>query len=217
MGREMEPFVFKSEYRLVELTGQTAENLNQLLHFLRAVNGSSIFYHTHQFFFEHHFAEEGFNNDFARWVTQALHEYELGERLNYIDITSFVSVAGLREALCHVVESHLDKGAPLQTARGDELFCFCLSRSFVLTMGTVAKDLTELIKAIKVITTDSLFYHFIESRLRIYKQSFDNDFSFWLANQLKLTDLAAAITEIDPYFKSLEAVRREMIEKLEGF
>lgn len=49
------PFFFYTERRLVQLTGQSARNLPELLSALRLVPGSCVFYHTHHLFLSHHF------------------------------------------------------------------------------------------------------------------------------------------------------------------
>ena len=215
MAKLIQPFVFYSEYRIVELTGLTAINLAEFLSHIRSIHRASIFYHTHQFYFEHHFAEDGFNNDFAKWTHRALHEYELAEKLNYIDITAFKSVKGLRKAIIEIIERHLRKERILRQAHEDEVFHFCKSKSFVIPSGPNARSLVELIEALHVIPNASLFFHLIESKLRIHEQTYDNDFSVWIEQQLGMDDLAAAVASIDPYFGSLERVREELLETLE--
>ena len=215
MNRNVQPFVFYSEYRLVELTGLTAVNLAEFLSHIRSIHRSSIFYHTHQFYFEHHFAEDGFNNDFARWANRALHEYELAEQLNYLDITSYKSVKELRRAIIEIIEKHLRKEQVLRQAHDDEAFHFCKSKSFVIPSGPNATNLKELIEALVVIPNASLFFHLIESRLRILEDAYDNDFSLWLSQQLGMKELADDIAAVDPYFRSFDKVRQELIETLE--
>ena len=215
MPERVQPFVFYSEYFLVELTGLTASNLAELLAYVRSIHRASIFYHTHRYYLEHHFAEDGFNNDFAKWAHHALHEYELAERLNYIDITAYKSVEGLRKTILEILEDHLRRERILRQALEDEAFHFCKGKSFVIPSGPHAYDIHELIEGIRVIPNASLFFHLIESKLRIYKESYDNDFSVWIEQQLGLTDVADAVASFDPYFMSLDRVREELIVTIE--
>lgn len=214
--REKNPFVFHTEIRLVELTGLKAGNLMELLQNLKAISGSSVFYHTHQYFLEHHFVESGFYNDFAKWVYEELREFRLGEKLNYIDFAAFKSVRQIRNELIRRIENHIAAQEFLRQAPSEVQFHFCTSKSFVLPTGKQASNPKELIGGIKSASTDSIFYHFVESRLRIYTTSYANDFSNWLVNEYGMGDLAAAIEKIDPYFISLEALREHILGALEG-
>jgi hypothetical protein len=214
MNQRVQPFVFCSEYRLVELTGLIAVNLAEFLGHIRSIHRSSIFYHTHQFFFEHHFAEDGFNNDFARWTHHALHEYELAEQLNYLDITSYKSVKELRRSIIEIIEKDLRKEQVLRQAVEEEAFHFCKSKSFVIPSGPSANNLKEFIEALYVIPNASLFFHLIESRLRVQEDCYDNDFSIWLSQQLGKKEMADAVAAIDPYFRNFDKLRHELIETL---
>ena len=107
-----EPFVFSTEWRLVALTGRKARNLDELLKHLREVTGSSIFYHTHQEYLAHHFERPTFHNDFAIWVSHALLEERLAEKLTSIDLLAFPSIRQLREAIIQMIEefTHESRG-----------------------------------------------------------------------------------------------------------
>lgn len=213
-SESVQPFVFYTETRLVELTGLTAGNLREFLHLMKTVSGSSIFYHTHQFFLERHFVESGFFNDFASWVYNELREFELGERLNYIDFAALKSVRETRNTMTDLIETHIAEKEFLRQAATEKHFHFCMSKSFAFPTGHVASSLSEFIQGIQRGSADSIFYHFIESRLRVYTESFGNDFSIWLANQYGLDDLADELQNIDPYFQSLETVRERILELL---
>ena len=65
-------FEFHTGRRLIELTGRKARNLPELLAHLKEVEGSSIFYHTHERYMTHHFSRPDFYNDFAEWTLRAL-------------------------------------------------------------------------------------------------------------------------------------------------
>src|SRR5437762_3266317 len=103
---EIEPFVFRTEHRLVALTGRRARNLPELLDHLRIVSGSSIFHHTHGPYLNEHLVKPRFYNEFALWVFQALQEQRLAERIGAIDLPGLTSIRQLREAIIAQIERH---------------------------------------------------------------------------------------------------------------
>jgi len=205
-----EPFNFYTERRLVALTGLKATNLEQLLHMLREVPGSSIFYHTHHTYLSHHFETPMFTNDFAMWVSEALQEERLGEKLAAIDLLAFISIRQLREAIVSTIEADLE-GHPRPTREcppGDE-FHFCRSKSFIMPTGLAATDPPEFFAVLPRVTNVSLFFHFFEARLRLERPT--NDFSQWLAWRGE-NQLAAAIDKLDPYTITLDELRDRIVD-----
>ena len=204
-----EPFHFYTERRLVALTGLRAHNLGQLLGHLREVPGSSIFYHTHHMYLAHHFETPVFSNDFALWVSEALQEAALGEKLAAIDLLSFTSVRGLREAIIETIERHIAENGSLmrECPPGDELH-FCRSKSFIVPTGLIAHDPAEFFRVLPKVSNTSLFFHFFESRLRLGRET--NDFSQWLLGRGE-DNLAKLIDAMDPYNATLDEFRERMI------
>lgn len=207
---ECDAFRFCTERHLVELTGLKARNLPQLLAMLREVPGSSVFYHTHQRFLSHHFEKPVVYNDFAVWVGEALREDALSEKLAAIDMAAFTSVRQLREAILKVIEISLRAagGRARECPPGDE-FHFCKSKSFIMPLGTSASSVAEFFSLLPTLSNNSLYFHFLEARLRLEHAT--NDFSHWLA-ACGQAELAAAINALDPYTRSLDELKREIIE-----
>lgn len=205
-----EPFRFCTERHLVELTGLNARNLHQLLSALREVPGSSIFYHTHQRFLSHHFEKPVVYNDFAVWVGEALREDALSEKLAAIDMAAFTSVRQLREAIVLAIEIDLRTatGRARECPPGDE-FHFCKSKSFIMPLGTAANSIDEFFAILPTLSNNALYFHFLESRLRLEQAA--NDFSHWLAGRGQ-AGLAAEIEALDPYTRSLDELKSEIIE-----
>jgi len=203
------PFVFSTEQRLVRLTGRTARNLEQLLHHLRKVSGASIFYHTHHLYLAHHFEKPLFYNDFAIWVSEALLDQILAERLAAIDLLEFATLRDLRERLIETIESHLasSDGRVREAPPGDE-FYFNESQSFIMPTGLVAHDVPEFFATLPEVTNVSLFFHFFEARLRLERLT--NDFSAWLGDCGE-TRLAEKINALNPYVMTLEQLKRKII------
>ena len=206
-----EPFHFYTEQRLVQLTGRKAKTVRQLLVHLHRVSGSSIFYHTHQRFLEHHFEKPVVYNDFALWVTEALQDDALGEKLGFIDLRDFTAVRQIREAIIAMIEEHVEQLGSRHSRRcppGEE-FHFQRSKSFVMPSGLVAHTIDEFFELMTSISNTSLYFHFLESRLRLGRQT--NDFSYWLSGRGE-PELAEAVDRLNPYTRTLDELKNDIIE-----
>jgi len=203
-------FEFYTERRLIQLTGISARNLSELLAGLERVGGSSIFYHTHHQYLAHHFEKPLFYNDFALWISEALQLDVLAEQLAAIDLLSFSSIRALREEIIAKIRGYLaenpDNG---RTAPPGDEFYFSRSKSFVLPTGNIAQDPADFFRRLPQVTNESLFYHFFEARLRLERNT--NDFSRWLADRGE-TELAREIDSLDPYLRSLDELKADIIE-----
>jgi len=206
----VEPFRFYTERHLVELTGLRARTLSQLFALLHEVPGSSVFYHTHQQFLSHHFQTPVVYNDFAVWVGEALREEALSEKLAAVDMLAFTSVRQLRELFLMMIRDYLTAmgGGTRECMPGKE-FHFCKSKSFVMPLGAVASDVADFFSKLPAITNSSLYFHFLEARLRLEHPT--NDFSKWLA-ACGAADLARAIDALDPYTRSLDELKSDIVE-----
>jgi hypothetical protein len=204
-----EPFAFYTERRLVALTGRKAKNLSELLDHLRKVSGSSIFYHTHYLYLTHHFERPRFYNEFANWVSQALQEERLAERMAAIDLLAITSIRELREALIAVIEKYIqdNTNAERECPPGDE-FHFCEAKSFIMPTGMVAHDVPEFFEQVARVTNACLHFHFFEARLRLSRPT--NDFSQWLKDAGK-PRLARAIDRLNPYVMTLDELKEEIV------
>ncbi len=203
------PFVFYTERRLVVLTGRKARNLEELLSHLHQVSGSSIFYHTHYLYLSHHFEKPRFYNEFANWVSHALQEEQLAERLAAIDLLAVTSIRELRDALISAVQKHVEGAAPAgrECPAGDE-FHFCEAKSFILPTAVVARTVPEFFQELARVSNSCLHFHFFEARLRLGRPT--NDFSQWL-NDLGETRLARAIDQLNPYVMTLDELKAKII------
>jgi hypothetical protein len=208
-GKQVEPFVFHTENQLVVLTGRKARNAAEMLSQLTEVSGSSIFYHTHYLYLSHHFEKPPFYNDFAKWVSEALQEERLAERLAAIDMLAIPSIRQLREEIVAVFRRHLDDGGESREApRGDE-FHFCESKSFIMPTGLVAQDLPEFFSQIAEVSTSCIHFHFFEARLRLERPT--NDFSQWL-NDRGEERLARRIDRLNAYAMTLDELKAEIVK-----
>src|SRR5262245_8984645 len=203
-----QPFEFYTQQQLILLTGRRARNLLELVEHVRSVPGASIFYHTHYLYLTQHFVKPKFYNEFAGWVSQALQERRLGERLGAIDVLSMSSLRELRERIAHEIERYLEEtpGILRDCPPGDE-FHFCEAKSFVFHTGLVAHDVSEFFSLIQSISEACLHYHVFEARLRLEKPT--NDFTIWL-NDIGEARLARSIDRLNPYAVSLDELKSQI-------
>ena len=203
-------FIFDTELHLVVLTGVSVTTLVGLRAELHNVPTSSIFLHTHREYLAHDFQRSNHANDFARWVSTALHEEALAEKLAAIDLLAFTTMESLREALINTVDEHLSAlDRPSPECRAEEAFHFCQSHNFVLPTGLVAKSVNDFFEKMKKLSSASLYFHFFEARLRLGHRT--NDFSRWLADQGR-RDLADAIDGLNPYTRTLDELREDIVQ-----
>jgi hypothetical protein len=203
------PFSFYTERRLVALTGRRASNLEELYANLSQVSGSCVFYHTHYLYLSHHFEQPRFYNEFANWVSHALQEEQLAERLTAIDLLAITSIRELREAIASTIQRHLDGSAVRRNCPAGDEFHFCEAKSFIMPTGIVAHSVPNFFEQLARVTNSCLHFHFFEARLRLQRPT--NDFSQWLSD-LGETRLARAIDKLNPYVMTLDELKEEIIK-----
>ena len=216
MREAQKSFQFYQLCRLTELTGERAMTLHELRDGIARCSAACIFYHTHHAFLRAHRVGQDFTNDFARWVGETLREFHLGERLGGIDVLDYPDLEDLRRVFLQLIDGFLEaEGARVRAAPPEEPFHFMRARTILYPLEMQARTLEELATAITAIPLDSIFFHFIEARVRLGRET--NDFSGWLSNQLGEPELARAVDAIDPYVLSLEELRARLLEVLSHF
>jgi Family of unknown function (DUF5752) len=208
------PFYFNSASHLMRMGGKKASNLQELLDAIRTCSDASIFQHTFQTLEEHHFILAGFSNDFSHWAFAACNEVELAERLAAIDIREFVSISALRERLSHVIESYLQKNPRAGTRIAMEPLYLMAADLVVVPTPFVARNLEEFADCLRKVSVHSIYYHFIDARLRLKLNT--NDFSVWLERELGLQAAARRINQIDIYTSTLEDVRQSILTTIDS-
>jgi maltose alpha-D-glucosyltransferase/alpha-amylase len=204
------PFTFVACHELLEFAGVRAENERQLADLIEEVSPDSIYYHTHAFFLRHKFVAGAYPNDFATWAAIQVRDRVLGERLAMVDPGEFASLQALREELVSVIDDHLRS---LQLVPGvifGEPFDFIQSRIIEIPTGTEVRTLQEFRDALLEVDASAIYFHLVESRLRLGRGQ--NDFAAWLDRGLDLPELAAKVRAVDPYAGSLERTRARLIQ-----
>jgi hypothetical protein len=213
LPRATEPFYFNARLPQKELTGLKAANVKELVECLKHVPDSVVFYHTHQFLEEHHFLSPQPPSDFARWVSDALGNEPLAERLAYIDPCDFTNIGSLRGEIIKAIEEYLEANPDLHKAPEGEEFHLVKSISYILPTGYVAYDLGEFVAILRKVSINSLYFHMFEARLRLGMGL--NDFSLWLRDCLGEVELASEIERLDTYYYTLEGLRSTIIKLIE--
>jgi hypothetical protein len=210
---EGNPFYFYSSSNLVELTGEKANTLEELVVLLKRCSGSAIFYHVFQSYRDRHFVIEKYHSDFAQWISTSLDEEPLAERLGVLDIRDFTSIRSLRELTIKIIEEYVHKYPQSKGQQGKTPFFFCQSVSVMMPTKYIAWGLEDFYQIIGKIGIRSIHYHLIEARLRLGIHT--NDFSYWFRDSLKKEKLAQRIEGIDIYLHTLEEIRKKILHHIE--
>ena len=89
--------------------------------------------------------------------------------------------------------------------QGQEPFC----GGRLCGVGIVARDLPDFLNRLPSVSNTSLYFHFLEARLRLERTT--NDFSFWLSG-MGQEALAEEIDSLNPYAMTLDRLRQRIIE-----
>jgi hypothetical protein len=213
--RASNPFTFFTRLHLRELTGIRARTLGELLGHIREVPGSCIYHHTHHFLQRHQYLSPEPPNDFAYWISEALGEDRIAERLAAIDTLRFGTIRALREKIVETLEAaqRSSPGSFEKTAPEDAAFDFIKSVSVVFETHYRVATLAEFAEALSKVTVFSIYYHVFEARLRLEKPT--NDFSLWLEESCGEKQLASQIAKLDPYTHTMEGLRTKIIRLIE--
>jgi len=119
-----QPFRFSARLHLKELTGLKATNIYELVDILKKIDDAVIYYHTHNFIEEFQYLTPQPANDFALWVSDALGDEVLGEKLSNIDTFEFSTIGALRERIIDVIQEEIAKRKDINNAPSGREFHF---------------------------------------------------------------------------------------------
>ncbi|MFQ5787036.1 MAG: DUF5752 family protein [Thermodesulfobacteriota bacterium] len=207
--KRIKPFAIKDCDLIAIATGKRAQNLKEMREQLLTIHQGCIYYHFWGGLLRPKFVDPEYNNDFAAWVSHALHDLKLAERLGVIDPTDFTDIEGLRQELVEVIEQRLDENEFITRARSDQQFHFVRSQIVVFDTHHEIKKPEELVNIIPHLSVGSVFYHFIDARRRTLNGI--DDFRAWLsAIGKKYAKLCDRLAELDPYFVTLTELRHQL-------
>lgn len=203
----MEPFSIMDCSMLSIATGISAQNLRELRDRLVEVSENSIYYHFWGMRLRPRFEDPVYNNDFAHWAQEGLHDRRLAERLGVIDPPSFGTIDELRAELIDVIEERLEESEYVPWAKPEDGFRFIRSILVVFDTGMRVERPEDLTDILPTLSRSSLYYHFVDARRR--RPEGVDDVRAWLAGfGDTYNELQMEIASIDPYFTSLTDLSR---------
>lgn len=204
------PFWFRECFLMTMPLGMKAANLRELVHILREVDESVVYYHLLQSRLAVTQPVVEYPNEFALWAATALQDSKLAEKLSSFDPFDYNDMEQVREAMLEILDEYLWDLPSVPWARPGFEFHFCEASMVVIQDETPANTLRDFCQTLAKVGLDSVYYHFFEARRRLGMQHID-DFSYWMEYNFGLPDLVAAIRAIDVYFYTLKEVRDTLL------
>jgi len=203
------PFAVKDCALIAIATGEQALNLRELKDHLASTHPGCIYYHYWGVLLRPNLNNPVYQNDFAAWAYQGLHDKTLAERFALIDPTDFNDMEALRRELIEVIEERLDDTDWIPWASANKQFHFMRSQTVIFDTGIRIGEPEQLKDLISHLAVGSVFFHFIDARLRNKKRN--DDFTEWLLGfGSKYLPLIEKLGIVDPYFKSLTELRSQL-------
>jgi hypothetical protein len=130
-----------------------------------------------------------------------------------IDLSEYDTVKSLKDRLIEIIESHkVQKPAAFEKRADEPFYLYDVIRIVYLT-NKFAYDLKSFRELLENISIDSLYFHFIESRLNIHLLA--DDFSTWIEKSLNMPELAHMIRKIDINVYTLEELNSRILELID--
>ncbi|NOZ77263.1 MAG: hypothetical protein GXO65_06305 [Euryarchaeota archaeon] len=212
-------FVFQNCFYLVELTGRKAGNLKEFFQQIQEVDGASIFYHFYHSMLEFGLVQPDYYNDFSYWLEQTLHEGELAEKIADPFVWEYNDIEDVRAYLISLIDDHLSRHRGEFTPPKPEIHEFHFRKAVAVVLPTKyrARTLEEFLDCLRKVGVDIIFYHFIESRLRLGQERgrYRDDFSLWIADSVGNKKLANRIASLDPMGFTPEGLKAKLVELVE--
>ncbi len=197
-------------------TGRRAMNLRELGVALGDAPLNSIYYHFWGGLLRPSFADPEYQNDFAGWARQSLHDDRLAERLAIVDPTAYTDLEDLRRDLIEIIEERLEESELVPWAKREQQFTFVESQIVVFDTEIRIDDPAALVDLLPTLSPGSIFYHFIDARRR--NPEWIDDFRRWLKGFGERYDkLTQRIGSLDPHFGSLTEMREDLSRIFRGY
>lgn len=191
-------------------TGLRAFTLRELIEGLRSVNSGSIQHHFWGRLLRPSIEEEEYGNDFAAWTARELSDKILAERLAVLNPAEYDAIEELREQIIEVVEERLDEDMAAHWATARQPFHFLWTQVVVFDTGKRVERPEDLEKVVAAVSHGSIFYHFIEARMRTEGRR--DDFTSWLEMaEGDHTALCRDLMAVDPFLSSLAEIRDRIL------
>jgi hypothetical protein len=202
-------FVFKDCALIAIATHKRAATLKEFRDHIETLSPDSLYYHFWGNLLLPHFEEAEYINDFASWVRHSLHDTKLAEQLAVLDPTFYNNPEDLRYRLLEYIDDRLEESEYLQWSQASQRFQFIRSQIVVFESRTSVATPQEMVEMIPLLSANSIFYHFIDSRRRT--ESNIDDFRQWLGFFGETyRPLIDQLSKIDPYFITLTQLRQQL-------
>jgi hypothetical protein len=206
-------FDFKKTAYLIEVSGQKARNLNEFMSAISIVDRASIYFHLHQPMLISPEAQQEYPNDFAYWMAKEVGDYILAEKFANLELFRIQDLERIRREMVSYISQRLIAQPDGRNVADGREFVFCQSRSIVLDCARRAVNLREFRDALKEIDANSIYYHLVETKLRLNRES--NDFAAWL-QAIGEIELAHQVNSHDPYLTTLEGNRNVLVKLVDA-
>jgi Family of unknown function (DUF5752) len=205
-------FRFWTASNLIVLTGERAETVGALRDLIADCPSACLFYHTYQVLRDKHYVTDRYPNDFAQWLLTSVREETLAERFAGLDIRRYGAIAELRAEMLAILDEHIAANPRNSGREGREPFHLCRAQRVTMPTGRVAADPLTLAAEIRRAGIRSIYYHFVEARLRLHLNT--NDFSERL-RAWGFERTAERVNELDIYSNTLYQLREGIASLVE--
>lgn len=156
------------------------------------------------------FTDPDYHNDFAIWSYEKIHDQFLAERLSVLDPMDYSDINGLRQTVVKTIEQRMGEIGPDFSKLKAAPFHFVNSKLLICETPFVISHPKELKTIIPKIAPSSIFYHFIDAKMRTAGK--EDDFSAWLNDYHNgYQGFIKKIHSIDASFLSLREIKEEFM------
>jgi hypothetical protein len=202
------PFEIKDCSVVSIAIGKHALNTKELFTQLLSVDQDSIYYHFWGKLLRTSFSTPEFNNDFAQWVSEQIHDKSLAERLSILEPQDYPTLDELRQEMLDIIQSSLEQNTVLLYTNAQEPFYFLKLSMVIFDTSKIINEPKEFANFIDDLSYGSLYFHFVDARRRT--QNHRDDFSNWIALFEGYDELIDMIVNIDPFFFSLSKLKEKV-------
>jgi len=205
----VDPFEIKDCSILSVSMGKHAINVKELFTQLLSVDADSIYFHFWGKSLRTSFSTPEFNNDFAQWINDQIHDRALAEKLSILEPHDYTNIDDLRQEMLDIIQSALESNQVLMYTNAQEPFYFLKHSMVVFSTNKLIHYPKEFCDIIPNLSYGSLYFHFIDARRRTPNHR--DDFSNWIALFEGFDDLVDMIINVDPFYMSLSKLKEKIL------
>lgn len=217
MNAEIVPFYIKDCTLLIKMSGLSpAFDVRDLRERIALCSPAVIYHHFFETLLTPTFDYPDFRNAFAVWVKRQLDDDVLAERLGMIEPYRFSSLEDLRTYTLDIIDERLSEMHVISSVAPGHEFYFREAITMVFETGYVMNNPMEMLDIMPLLTSSSIYYHFLEARRRT--PALTDDFSLWLENfGSEWGPLISDLRAIDFIFYSLPELKQELMHMMQQY